>query len=129
MSALRLSFVVIISFLGAACGDGEADAEGIGAECVDDDACVAFADDLSCITAFDGGYCAQTDCVSDEDCPNDSACVTHDDARNYCFRTCESKPDCNANRAPDVEASCVGSITFVDPERDGKACEPSSSGI
>ena len=56
-------------------------------------------------------------------------CVTHDDGVNYCFRDCVDKPDCNRNRSLENEANCVGSITFVDPRNDRKACEPPSSGI
>ena len=53
----------------------------------------------------------------------------HDDGKNYCFRQCADKEECNANRNADVEANCVGSVTFVEASTQGKACEPSSSGL
>ena len=109
------------------CGDGnEADRRGVGAECTLDDDC--FEEDQMCLTQFGGGYCGIPDCTSNLDCPEASACVAHDDGRNYCFRLCIDKPDCNVNRSLDNEANCVGSITFVEPT-EGKACEPPSDGV
>lgn len=116
--------ILTIGF-GAACGT-DADALGIGAECA---AAADCADDtFICITRFAGGYCGIDGCLSDADCPEASACVTDDGGTNYCARLCEDKVDCNANRTEEFEANCVGSITFVDADRDGKACEPPSSG-
>lgn len=111
----------------AACGDGtEADRRGIGAECVTDEDC--FEEGQTCLTQFGGGYCGVPDCTSNLECPEASACVAHDDGRNYCFRLCLDKPECNVNRSLENEANCVGSITFVEPT-DGKACEPPSDGV
>ena len=115
-----------------ACGDDstEADRIGVGAECSTNEDCPpqdGLA--LECLTQFDGGYCGRVDCSGDVDCPEGSACVTHQgDGENYCFRECLDKPDCNQNRSIDNEANCVGSIDFVDPRNDRKACEPPSSG-
>ncbi len=121
-------------------GETEADELGIGAECEIDDDCpeVEFAGmggaggkiQLQCLTQFTDGYCAIEDCESADDCPLGSTCVAHDDGRNYCFRECDNKPECNANRDADSEANCVGSFDFADDADDvgQKVCEPSSSG-
>lgn len=119
-----------------ACGDDEgdgteADLIGVGAECSDDTQCEVEAEDdedpitLVCLTQFSGGYCGLQDCTGDADCPAGSACVAHDDGVNYCFRTCQEKPECNANRSEDNESNCVANITYVD-EGNGKACVPPS---
>jgi len=116
------------------CGDSgetEADRVGVGAECTDAAECELDDDEveLECLTQFTGGYCGLEGCTGDQDCPEGSACVTHDDGNNYCFRVCVDKPDCNLNRVEENWSNCVGSITFVDPRNDRKACEPPSSGL
>jgi hypothetical protein len=113
---------------------------GVGAECTVDPSadppstCPVVETDiqLECLTQFKGGYCGLEDCEGDVDCPDGSACVTYDDGTgpsNYCFRECQDKPECNLNRSPDNESNCVGSITFVDPRNERKACEPPSAGL
>ena len=114
------------------CGDGttEADRVGVGAECSSTAECPAPMEvQLECLTQFKGGYCGLEGCQGDVDCPEGSACVTHSDGKNYCFRECLDKPDCNLNRSVENESNCVGSIAFVDPRNDRKACEPPSSGL
>ncbi len=116
------------------CGDGstEADRIGVGAQCTASAECESPEGfELTCLTQFTGGYCGLEGCTGDVDCPEGSACVTHDDGNNYCFRDCTEgeKPECNRNRDLENEANCVGSITFVDPRNDRKACEPPSSGL
>lgn len=118
----------------AACGDGgatEADRLGVGAQCTASAECATVDEvELECLTQFNGGYCGLEGCTGDADCPEGSACVTHaEDAQNYCFRLCVDKPDCNRNRSVENEANCVGSIDFVDPRNERKACEPPSSGL
>ncbi len=104
-----------------ACGD-DADDFGVGAECSTNDDCL---DDQTCLS-FKGGYCGIADCTTDADCPELSACVAHDDGTNYCFRVCDNKDECNANRSADNEANCSSSITFTDNENAKKACVPPS---
>jgi len=121
-----------VSALVVGCGDGttEADRVGVGAECSATAECAAPMEvQLDCLTQFKGGYCGLQGCQGDVDCPEGSACVTHSDGENYCFRECLDKPDCNLNRSADNESNCVGSIVFVDPRNDRKACEPPSSGL
>lgn len=130
----QLAVLSALSLFVLGCNGGvDADRVGVGAQCtVNADCPVVECDvepcpELVCLTQFTGGYCGLQGCVADADCPVGSACVTHDDGVNYCFRLCDEKPDCNANRSVDVEANCVGSITFVETTS-GKACEPPSSG-
>jgi len=87
---------------------------------------------LECLTQFTGGYCGLEGCEGDADCPEGSACVTHDDGggdANYCFRLCQDKSECNRNRDEENEANCSANITFVDEPQDRKACVPPSSGL
>jgi hypothetical protein len=111
------------------CADSGADALGVGAACTDDAMCASYAASdspvLVCLTAFKGGYCGLQGCVDNTDCPESSACVAMDDA-SYCFRQCLDKAECNENRTEDDAANCSSSVTFVDPETDGKACVPPS---
>lgn len=116
----------------AGCGDDatEADRIGVGAECTDSAECpIAMEIELECLTQFKGGHCGLEGCTADSGCPEGSACVTHDDGKNYCFLLCSDKPDCNRNRSAENESNCVGSIDFVEPRNDRKACEPPSSGL
>jgi hypothetical protein len=135
----RFMYVLIagafVAGLAVGCGnsDGETEADrfGVGAECSDAAECESADEEveLECLTQFKGGYCGLDACAGDVDCPDGSACVTHDDGNNYCFRVCQDKPDCNLNRSVENAANCVGSITFVDDRNDRKACEPPSSGV
>lgn len=125
---------VVTSGLLLGCGDSgetEADRIGVGAECTASAECESADEDitLECLTQFKGGYCGLEGCEGDADCPEGSACVTHSDSNNYCFRLCADKPDCNRRRSAENESNCVGSIDFVDPRNERKACEPPSSGL
>lgn len=124
---MRIHLCSVLALLSFACGDDgtEADRLGVGAQCASDDDC-PIGDEV-CLTEFTGGYCGLADCVDDAGCPGGSACLTHE-GRNYCFRICEDKPECNLNRDPAVEANCNGSPDWIDTARDDKACVPSSSG-
>jgi hypothetical protein len=117
----------------ASCGDDDdapaADRLGVGAECSSDSDCLREGDggiNLACLDQFKGGYCGVEDCTDDGDCPEQSACVAHDDGSNYCFRICATKPECNANRQPDDESNCSSNVDFVD-DANGKACVPPSA--
>lgn len=107
----------------------EADQVGVAAQCQVDDHCNHEHEtegdpfELQCLTNFKGGYCGIVDCTAHEDCPEASACVTHDDGRNYCFRLCVDKAECNLNRDADQEANCSANITYVGADV-GKACVP-----
>ena len=116
---------------GSSSDETEADRAGVGAECTEAAECESPDEEfeLDCLTQFKGGYCGLEGCEGDVDCPEGSACVTHTDGMNYCFRVCQDKPDCNRNRTAENEANCVGSIDFVDPRNERKACEPPSSGL
>ena len=112
----------------AACGSDstEADRLGVGAQCTENAQC-DLEIDLVCLPDFKGGYCGLDGCLSDNDCPEASACIAHDDGVNYCFRLCVDKPDCNVNRDLDNEANCSGSAEFVDGADGRKACVPPSA--
>jgi len=132
----RVFLVLAIVGMGlSGCGDdsdddgSEADKLGVGAECVSSADCLTEGDgglNLTCLTQFKGGYCGIEGCTSNDDCPDQSKCVAHDDGNDYCFRACTEKPDCNANRDADNEANCVGSVDYVDTDTTGKACVPPS---
>lgn len=116
-----------------ACGDDdgtEADELGVGASCSSNDDCLREGDggvNLSCLKQFKGGYCGLEGCRSNEDCPESSACVAHDDGKNYCFRSCKDKAECNANRDADDEANCSSNVEYVDDKTSGKSCVPPSA--
>lgn len=122
----RILFVVVfalVSFV-AGCGDEtEADRRGVGAECTTNDDCTEA--NQVCLTNFKGGYCGVKDCTTNAGCPGGSGCVTHSDSVNYCFRLCDAKAECNANRTVANESNCSGSITWADVDL-GKACVPPS---
>jgi hypothetical protein len=126
----RTFFAICALLLGAmaACGGdaSEADKLGVGAQCTKDDDCTETGQ--SCLTEFKGGYCGISGCTSNQDCPEASLCVTHDNGTNYCFRSCLEKAECNRNRSGENESNCSSSITFVDEATKGKACVPPSSG-
>ena len=138
----RLMYVVIgVTVLAAVAGCGgddstEADRIGVGAECTVNpggdppSTCPVVEMDiqLDCLTQFKGGYCGLEGCSGDVDCPDGSACVTHDDGKNYCFRVCTDKPECNRNRSAENESNCSANITFVEEPQERKACVPPSSG-
>ena len=140
MRRLLLSLARSALLLPLACGDGqdgdntEADKLGVGAQCQSDadcnpdDADTDGVQDQSCLPQFAGGYCGVQGCGSNADCPEGSACVTHTDGVNYCFRICTDKAECNANRNPDVESNCSANIVFTDGGQGFKACVPPSSG-
>ena len=129
------SVLVLLSFLLAACGGSDADSVGVGAECSASVPCPLYAFDggsarLTCLTQFRGGYCGLQSCVSSMGCPRGSICVQHTDGLNYCFRTCDNKPECNRNRTPANESNCSSSFVWAVPSEDNgaKACIPPSSG-
>ena len=102
----RLAWIVLLSTTLLACGRGtdtEADDVGVGAECTTSEDCPDNPDtgapELVCLTQFAGGYCGLSDCTGNDDCPEGSACVAHDDGANYCFRQCVDKSECNVNRS------------------------------
>lgn len=116
------------------CGDDDdgtaADELGVGAACSSNDDCLREGDggvNLSCLEQFKGGYCGLEDCESNEDCPEASACVAHDDGNNYCFRSCADKPECNAHRGEDEEANCSSNVDYVEDDTSGKSCVPPSA--
>jgi len=115
------------------CGDDatEADRLGVGAQCTDAAECESADENvtLECLTQFTGGYCGLEGCATDSDCPEGSACVTHDDGDNYCFRICGDKVDCNRNRSENNWSNCSANVDFVDGKLDRKACVPPSSGL
>lgn len=133
---MRATFIAVAMLSIAGCGSGnEADRVGVGGECTVTADCPLLecetepCPELQCLTNFAGGYCGLDDCVSDLDCPQGSACVTHDeDGINYCFRLCDNKPECNINRSVDVESNCSSSVDFVAPQTQ-RACVPPSSGV
>lgn len=107
----------------AACGD-DADDLGVGAQCTQASEC---GENQQCLTQFKGGYCGLAGCKANADCPDASACVTHSDGKNYCFRVCKDKGECNANRSGDNASNCSSNITFASGKKEGKACVPPSS--
>lgn len=123
---LAVVAVLVASFGFVACSD-DADELGVGAECTSTENCDSGDEEikLTCLTVFKGGYCGIEGCTKNADCPENSICVTHDDAKNYCFRTCAEKTECNANRGAEVESNCSSSITRVETGSE-KACVPSS---
>jgi hypothetical protein len=124
------TFVLAFGVILSACGDDddggggtEADKIGVGASCAKNEDCKHSGQ--TCLP-FKGGYCGVENCAGDADCPQGSACVAHTDGKNYCFRICVDKVDCNRNRPVDLEANCSSSITFVDGKKGSKACVPPS---
>ena len=124
---MKILLVLACSLFAAACGsDNEADELGVGAQCQSTDEC-NDSTEQECLLEFKGGYCGIEDCVDDSECPEFSACVAHDNATNYCFRTCTDKAECNENRDAEQESNCSGNVTFVEAQQDAtKACVPPS---
>jgi hypothetical protein len=129
--------ICVVSVLcGISCADNdgpgtEADRIGVGASCVTDVDCPQPEDEnaprLVCLQDFSGGYCGLSNCTSNAACPYGSACVTHDNGINYCFRICINKAECNLRRDPAVPSNCSSNIEFVEPQTNIKACVPPSS--
>ena len=124
MTRLALFALFAGSLAISACGS-DADDIGVGAQCTANDQCNQEDGDQTCL-AFKGGYCGLEGCTSASDCPSGSACVAHTDGKNYCFRICVDKPDCNANRDAENEANCSSSVDFVSGANGRKACVPPS---
>jgi hypothetical protein len=131
IAATRLSILVLSLLpvaLAPACGGGsEADRLGVGAQCTSNDHCDDETDQV-CLPQFKGGYCGIQGCEADEECPEGSACVEHEDSQTYCFRICVDKPDCNRNRDVEVESNCSASTIFIEGAQGRKACIPPSAG-
>lgn len=134
----RLALLYLATSLIPACGgsDGtEADKLGVAASCTaTSDCAMVNIDDttvqLSCLEQFKGGYCAIEGCTNNLDCPDGSICVTHEDQKNYCFRSCTDKSECNQNRPPESEANCSSSFDYATASDDVsgvKACIPPSN--
>ena len=126
MARTTLMLLALGAVLTLGCGSDEAEVDrlGVGAACTQMEDCADTAPD--CLTNFKGGYCGIADCKADADCPEGSACVTHDDGKNYCFRLCNTKEECNANRPEEVWSNCAGNVQFVAADRKDKACVPPS---
>jgi hypothetical protein len=120
MRLFHLACLLVLAL--TACSD-DANDRGVGAVCTTNNDCTE--EGQSCLTQFKGGYCGLSGCVRDADCPEGSACITEDDRVNYCFLVCADKPDCNANRPVEDEASCVSSLPFVEGAQGRKVCRPS----
>jgi hypothetical protein len=127
--ALFAPLVLFTLVPAAGCGDDdtEADRLGVGAQCAETADC-DDTENLECLTQFKGGYCGLAGCQHDDDCPEASACILHDDGMNYCFRICADKPECNEHRDLENEANCSSTAEFVDGANGRKACVPPSSG-
>jgi hypothetical protein len=126
VSAILLLLILPFGLL--TCGDDEAGTEaqrrGVGAECVTDGDCTE--EGQECLTQFKGGYCGIQGCEQDADCPQGSACITHDDQNNYCFLICSNKDQCNLLRSEENEANCSSSVDFVEEADGRKVCVPPS---
>jgi len=134
MKPSRLVAAFLVSCVGtlplSGCGsddDGlsEAQRHGVGAACKADSDCFVGDTKLVCLP-FKGGYCGLKGCHSSAECPPGSACIEHDDGKNYCFLRCAEKPECNYTRPADIEANCSSNITFADATKGSKACVPPS---
>lgn len=123
----HLVLTLLAFFLCFACGDDEkqTDTLGIASQCTKDADCPKVGNfQLTCLTAFKGGYCGLSGCANDPDCPTGTACVAVG-TTNYCFRECTEKPECNHNRTVDFEANCVGNADHVGTST-SKVCVPPS---
>jgi hypothetical protein len=122
-----LAGMVLLQLGVVACGSdengSEAQKHGVGAACNADQPCTEPGQ--TCLD-FKGGYCGVADCTNNAGCPQGSACVAHDDGRNYCFLVCGDKAECNLTRPPADEANCSSSVTFVEATSAKKACVPPS---
>lgn len=117
----RFVRVCLLGFLlGRGDGGTEADRRGAGAECTADDDC--FDEGQRCLTRFEGGYCGNSGCATNADCPDGSGCVVHDDGETHCFRFCLDEPECNLHRTGDGDANCSSSVEWTDADTTEKAC-------
>ena len=126
-----LATLLILWFAGCGSDGSEADRLGVGAECVATEDCDEDTEQ-ECLQEFAGGYCGISNCESDLDCPETSACIAHEEGgstTNYCFRTCAEKFECNENRSVDNESNCSSNVVFIDGAQGRKACVPPSSGL
>jgi hypothetical protein len=128
---ILILIMITAMFSIVSCGDdddnnNEANTLGVGAQCVDTEEC-DVENGQECLLDFKGGYCGISQCITDEECPQGSRCVAHDDGVNYCFLVCLDKDECNINRGVDFESNCSSSITFVEEPQDSKACVPPSN--
>lgn len=123
--AIALGLVLSLCAIGCGSDDkgSEADRRGVGASCSVNADCTEAGQ--SCLP-FKGGYCGIADCTKDAECPAGSACVQHDDGKNYCFLICVEKVNCNVNRPLEFESNCSSNITFVSGDKTRKACVPPS---
>ncbi len=81
--------VAIVAGLAACSAGSNVQFLPIGSRCSSNNDCGTKP--YNCVTVdYPGGYC-QKDCVTDGDCPADSACV-----QNECRRTCAGTVDCRA---------------------------------
>lgn len=137
LKKLNVFILFALASLVMACGDDttEADRVGVASECSRTSDCpiaLVGAEEvqLSCLDAFKGGYCGIAECRDGRDCPDGSICVAHTDGENYCFRACDHKSECNANRSEAQKANCSANFEWAEPSEDDgrKACIPSSSG-
>lgn len=122
MKPLRPLITLCLLAALALTGCGDADDYGIGAQCSKNEDCTE--EGQSCLTQFKGGYCGTVGCTSSAQCPDKSACVTHVDGKNYCFRVCTDKAQCNENRDATWESNCSANIVFASGQKEGKACIP-----
>lgn len=124
MKGMMMAWAAVMALFAVGCGDEtEADRRGVGAECKTNSDCTES--NQVCLTNFKGGYCGVKDCTADAGCPSGSACVTHTDSVNYCFRICDTKAECNANRTAANESNCASNVTWVEA-KSSKACVPPS---
>jgi hypothetical protein len=121
-----IRFALVALVLGSAACGSDADDLGVGAQCTMNDDCNQDDGAQTCL-AFKGGYCGLMGCANDADCPEASACITHTDSVNYCFRICADKAECNENREVENESNCSSNVTFTDGTMGRKACVPPSS--
>ena len=122
-----LAGALLLQLAVVACGDdnegSEAQKRGVGAACSADLPCTEAGQ--TCLD-FKGGYCGVANCINDAGCPQGSACVEHDDGKNYCFLVCVDKSQCNLSRPTSDQANCSSSVSFVDDTSARKACVPPS---
>lgn len=94
---------------GGSGGNGNAnsgDDEGqIGDPCSDAEDCVGRSatclEELSIFSIltieFPGGYCAQSDCEDDSDCPDGARCFSSIPNQTFCAKSCDRNSDCRTS--------------------------------
>jgi hypothetical protein len=95
---------------------------GVGSACASTEDCDA---DLECLTGYRGGYCTQTGCTANADCPMGSACAVVDGGPNQCLRICTKESDCSLCRDPDVATACTADVPVVD-DMTASLCVPAT---